>query len=677
MHKKKKIIGIKTIWIIIIHLFIFATALALMALYFDSVTKNSKISSTFFIIAIAILILITVIYIKTIKFDRAKLEQLNKMNRTNEKLLKTFFDQSPVGISLGDSQYRILDMNPKYEEITGRSKNQLKESKWVDFTHDDDLQADIDKMNMLYEGKIDGYSMYKRYIKPDDSVIWVKMTLAPLILDNKRENHICIIEDISEQKKTEEELRNSERSMAMLLSNLLGMAYRCKYDRDWTMLFVSEGCYELTGYKPESLINNNEVAFSCLINEEYRELLWDKWTSVLKEKGVFKEEYYIITAKGEKKWVYEQGRGVYNENGEVEALEGIIIDINILKDREEQILYLTYHDVLTGLYNRRYFEDEKKRLDAESFLPLSIIVGDINGLKLINDALGHNEGDKLIIIVSEILARCCNNGEITARIGGDEFGILLPHTGADAVYRKMKQMEKAFTEYRDNTKDDPYHTSISLGCATRTSMGESILEVMKTAEEYMYRDKLLQNESLHNSVISSMKTTLFEKSQETEEHAQRMIKLSREIGKEMKLKDEQLNELELLSTLHDIGKIGISDIILNKSGKLTDKEWIEMRKHPDVGYRIAMSSPELAPIAEYILCHHERWDGKGYPHSLKGNEIPLLSRIIAVVDSYDAMTEDRSYRKAMKKEEAIKEIKNNIGKQFDPLIAQIFIDKNS
>ena len=189
----------------------------------------------------------------------------------------------------------------------------------------------------------------------------------------------------------------------------------------------------------------------------------------------------------------------------------------------------------------------------------------------------------------------------------------------------------------------------------------------------MYRDKLLQSRSLHSSIISSMKTTLFEKSQETEEHAQRMIKLSRAIGKKMKLKDEQLNELELLSSLHDIGKIGIPDAILNKPGKLTKEEWVEMKKHPSVGYRIAKSSHELASISEYILYHHERWDGKGYPNGLKEEEIPLLSRILAVGDAYDAMTEDRSYRKAMTKEAAIEEIRTNMGKQFDPNITQIFI----
>ena len=171
-----------------------------------------------------------------------------------------------------------------------------------------------------------------------------------------------------------------------------------------------------------------------------------------------------------------------------------------------------------------------------------------------------------------------------------------------------------------------------------------------------------------------MKTALSEKSQETEEHAQRLVKLSKAVGLAITLTDEQFDELELFATLHDIGKIGIDDGILNKPGKLTDVEWLEMKRHSEIGYRIAMSSPELMSIAEYILTHHERFDGTGYPQGLIGENIPLLSRIVAVVDAYDAMTEDRPYRKGMSKEAAMSEIIKNSGKQFDPDIAKIFIE---
>ncbi|MDD4076822.1 MAG: HD-GYP domain-containing protein, partial [Bacilli bacterium] len=168
--------------------------------------------------------------------------------------------------------------------------------------------------------------------------------------------------------------------------------------------------------------------------------------------------------------------------------------------------------------------------------------------------------------------------------------------------------------------------------------------------------------------------TVYARSQETEEHAERLQELSRLVGMKINLSEVELDELSLLAALHDIGKVGIDDTILKKPGKLTAEEWIEMKKHPEIGYRIAMASPELMSIANYILCHHERWDGKGYPQGLKGKQIPLLSRIISVIDAFDAMTQDRPYRQALSMEEALEEIRVNAGTQFDPEAARIFIE---
>jgi len=167
--------------------------------------------------------------------------------------------------------------------------------------------------------------------------------------------------------------------------------------------------------------------------------------------------------------------------------------------------------------------------------------------------------------------------------------------------------------------------------------------------------------------------TLYARSQETEEHSNRIAHLSKKIGKHLNLTEESLNDLQLLAMLHDIGKVGIDDRILNKAGPLNEEEWEIMKKHPEIGYRIAMSTMELESVAEYILHHHERWDGSGYPRGLKGESIPLLSRILAVVDAFDAMTEGRVYRQKKTKEAALEEIKQNAGTQFDPNIAEIFL----
>ncbi len=350
-------------------------------------------------------------------------------------------------------------------------------------------------------------------------------------------------------------------------------------------------------------------------------------------------------------------------------------DISERKKREEQIRFLSFHDSLTNLYNRSFFEAEKKRLDTESQLPLSIIMGDVNGLKLTNDTYGHTEGDRLLIEIANILKECCRKEEIIARIGGDEFCIILPQTDAATAQGICSCIYKKCDEYKAGNGDRNFYPSISLGHATKTGPDQSIDQIIKDSEDYMYHKKLLEHQSTHSSIISSIQATLHESRNDTEEHSDRMIKLSIDLGVALGISDEQLLELDLLSRLHDIGKICIDESILAKPGKLTEEEWSKVKQHPIVGYKIAQASTELVQISQLILCHHERWDGTGYPQGLSGSKIPFLSRIIAIVDAYDAMTQDRPYRKAMSKESAIHEIIANANKQFDPWIARVFVAK--
>ncbi|NLX91111.1 MAG: HD-GYP domain-containing protein [Firmicutes bacterium] len=272
--------------------------------------------------------------------------------------------------------------------------------------------------------------------------------------------------------------------------------------------------------------------------------------------------------------------------------------------------------------------------------------------------------------VAQILESSCRKEDIIARWGGDEFIILLPQTSKKEVYKICNRIKSRCQGV--STGDVPI--SLALGFAVKNNISSIMDDIIKQAENNMYKQKLAESKSIRSSVLKALLKTLGTKSFETEEHTKRMQSMALKIGECLKLPDSEMARLSLLITLHDIGKINISEEILTKKESLTKQEWEIIKKHPEIGFRIARATEEFAHVAEDILAHHERWDGSGYPKGLKGKEIPILSRITAIVDAYEIMTNGRPYRKALSHDEIISEIERNSGTQFDPELAALFLN---
>jgi diguanylate cyclase (GGDEF)-like protein len=373
---------------------------------------------------------------------------------------------------------------------------------------------------------------------------------------------------------------------------------------------------------------------------------------------------YCLDFNGKKK--HFETRMVKSETDEVLA---IVRDITSRKKEEELIMKLSYRDQLTGLYNRQYFDQYLIDLEEEGYLPISIIMLDVNGLKLTNDAFGLLVGDQLLMRVSEIILELCPENATIARIGGDEFAIVIK----DMTNEDSERLVDQIYERVNNEKVENVIVSVSIGWESRINYEASLRDIYIKAENHMFRKKLSESQSMRHQTIKAIVESLNEKNKREKEHSEHVSVLAGKTAKAMGLSDQKVKEIQMTGLLHDIGKIAIREKLLNKKGRLTTEEYEEIKRHPESGYQILKSVDAYSSIAEDILSHHERYDGLGYPKGLKGKEIPLVARIISIADAYDAMVSDRSYRMGMTQEAALKEIIDHAGTQFDPIISEIFV----
>lgn len=599
----------------------------------------------------------------------ADITERKQMEAEREDLLSLlqamFNEHTAVMLLIDPVSGRISDANPAACTFYGYNRAEL-------------LNMSIQEINLLPKEEVERlrlkaleqkqmYFFFPHRLKSGE-IRLVDVYSCP-VSHNRETRLFSIIFDVTDRERYREELYwEKELLRATLLSIGDGVFTTDGQGRITSINNVAE---HLTGWQQEEALGKFLDEIFVIVDELSGKHLNNPAFKVLETGHIFDltENVMLLSQEGIVRPIEATAAPIKGEDAQIKGVILTFRDFSEKKERQERIEFLSYHDQLTGLYNRRFFEEELRRLDTKRNLPLTLVMGDINGLKLTNDAFGHLAGDRLLRRVAAVIKHNCRADDIIARVGGDEFIILLPKTEADEAQKMVKRINESLLY--DNSSNIPL--SISFGWATKYSTDERTAKVFKKAEDAMYRRKLSESASMRNETVKVIVKALYEKNEREQAHSARVSTLCQALGMALELSVEDINELKTVGLMHDIGKIILDDRILDKPGSLSDDEFVEVKRHAETGYRILSSVNEFAPLAEYVLAHHERWDGKGYPKGLKGNDIPLHSRIIAIADAYDAITSDRPYRTAMNEAYAREEIRRNSGTQFDPHITTVFL----
>ena len=346
-----------------------------------------------------------------------------------------------------------------------------------------------------------------------------------------------------------------------------------------------------------------------------------------------------------------------------------------VRSKTEELEFRSFHDELTGLYNRAYFEDAMRRFDSGRFNPVTVVVCDVNGLKMINDTLGHKAGDDLIVAAAHALANAGRKTDIVARIGGDEFAMLLPESTDETAGEVLRRIRAEIDKYKRG--EDSLPLNIACGAATTSGRIQNIEALFSEADKQMYASKQLEKPHSKREVLDFLSSRMHDLRKASHDRKRHMSAcaaiMEAFVRAQPDIAPEKKEFLVLLAKHHDIGFTEIPSEITEKPGPLTDEEYLLVQRHPETGARIASLFPELADLAEPIRLHHRWWNGKGYPAGDGGEAIPLESRLMGIVDAYEAMTGDKIYRTPLSPEEALKELHRCAGSQFDPVWTERFI----
>ncbi len=606
-------------------------------------------------------------------WDITERKHIEQALEASERQLNKIFDLLPVGLWVADKDGRIVKANPAGERI------------WEGKLHSADTAANI----LHYptgEGLKHGEWALAKTLSKGETVheemleietlkggrrIIVNST-APVTDENGQlQAAIMINRDVTDNENAKAALKAEKELLSITLQSIgEGVVVT---DNTGGITAVNEVFEQLSGFAQSEAqgLLFDDVVKTVDREDNLRPSLIDRTLAtgktVAHSRGV-----EMMCRDGKAMSIAYTVSPIKDGNGQIIGTVTVIRDITEEKKKQKRIDYLVYHDALTGVYNRRYFEQILKKIDTEQNLPLSVINCDVNGLKLANDAFGHTAGDKLLMRMASVLQKACRSQDIVIRSGGDEFLILMP--GADEIAAQKVCAEIKILSSKSSVS--AIDCSISVGWGTKKRPEESLKVILSKAEAFMYRNKSSESPRMRFSSINTILQTLHEKYVRERLHCRHVSQVSVDIVKAMGFSQREIDEMSLIGRMHDIGKIAVNPALFGKPDILTDEEWVDMKRHPEVGFRILSASTEMAHIAKTVLAHHERFDGGGYPNGLKGGGIPIMARILAVADAYEAMTNERPYRPTKTNKQALEEIAALSGTQFDPDVVDVFLKIN-
>lgn len=510
----------------------------------------------------------------------------------------------------------------------------------------------------------DEFSVDWNHVTPEGKLICLNISMTKIHYENNDHIICCVLSDVTEKREIEKSVVENEEKFRTLFEKMneaVGL-YELVYDgeevKDYRILDVNPAYEHIMGLRKADIIGKEARE----VYKSDKSPFLDIYTWVIRTQTNYKfEAYSEELGRYFKVSAFSLGTHMFGT---------IFEDITLKKQHQKQIDFLSYHDTLTGLYNRAFYEIQLKSLDNKEHLPLSILMMDLNALKLVNDTFGHDMGDKLLVKAASVLMDIKSSGSFCARIGGDEFICVLPHTDEERAEVISEHIKKRCATL--NVKTIP--VSLSIGIATKRYHAQDIKQMIILADQDMYDNKQKEGSSIRKEIIYKIIEDLDHRSVYEKNHRLTVLNTAMKIGEKMNLSRLQLKNLRLLAMVHDIGKISVPVEILEKADTLTEDEFEIVKRHAEMGYRITRAVPEFSQISDEVLYHHERFDGKGYPEGIKTEDIPILSRILTVADSYEAMISLRPYKEPMPEESIIKEFSLNTDKQFDTQVAKIMID---